>query len=415
MKEKPTMVQSVILRPLADLHPNPKNPRRQGPDGIEKLAESIRENPAFFEARPILLSNRTGELVIIGGERRSEAARFLGMTEVPTILIEGLTEEKEDEILVRDNTHSGVWDEVKLEHWGKDELDKWECRGIAWPKKQNTIKEDDFDFEKANKKKVKCKKGDIYQLGQHRLMCGDSSDSEQVVILMGGGEIKANMVFTDPPYGVSIGDKNKTLQRIQEAGRITENIQNDTLSVPDLYVLLKKCFVNVRSNCKEDASYFVTAPPGGDMGLMMMMMKDAGLEVRHQIVWNKDSATFSLGRLDYDYKHEAIMYTWTKSHHNYRAGKFRTSVWDIPKPRKCDLHPTMKPVELVANCILDGSQEGDVILDIFGGSGTTIISAEQLGRKCYMMEIDPHYCDVIIDRWEKFTGQKAILINPGRQ
>lgn len=223
------------------------------------------------------------------------------------------------------------------------------------------------------------------------------------------------MVFTDPPYGVSIGDKNKTLQRIQEAGRITENIQNDTLSVPDLYVLLKKCFVNVRSNCKEDASYFVTAPPGGDMGLMMMMMKDAGLEVRHQIVWNKDSATFSLGRLDYDYKHEAIMYTWTKSHHNYRAGKFRTSVWDIPKPRKCDLHPTMKPVELVANCILDGSQEGDVILDIFGGSGTTIISAEQLGRKCYMMEIDPHYCDVIIDRWEKFTGQKAILINPGRQ
>lgn len=129
MKEKPTMVQSVILRPLADLHPNPKNPRRQGPDGIEKLAESIRENPAFFEARPILLSNRTGELVIIGGERRSEAARFLGMTEVPTILIEGLTEEQEDEIMVRDNTHTGEWDASALSkiaaQWGSDTVRGW--------------------------------------------------------------------------------------------------------------------------------------------------------------------------------------------------------------------------------------------------------------------------------------------------
>ena len=149
------------------------------------------------------------------------------------------------------------------------------------------------------------------------------------------------------------------------------------------------------------------------MGLMMMMMmmKDAGLNVRHQIVWNKNSATFSIGRLDYDYKHEAIMYTWTKTHHNYRKGAFRTSVWDIDKPRKCDLHPTMKPVELVSNCLLDGSKEGDIVLDAFGGSGTTLIAAEQLGRKCYMMELDPHYCDVIIARWEKLTGKKATKIN----
>lgn len=219
------------------------------------------------------------------------------------------------------------------------------------------------------------------------------------------------MIFTDPPYGVSIGSKNAELNTVQPSGRCCENIENDTLSVPELYDVLKKAMDNVRQNAAEDACYYVCAPPGGDMGLMMMMMmRDAGLNVRHQIVWNKNSATFSIGRLDYDYKHEAIMYTWTKKHHNYRNGAFRTSVWDIDKPRKCDLHPTMKPVELVANCILDGTKEGDVVLDAFGGSGTTMIAAEQLGRRCFMMELDPHYCDVILARWEKLTGRKATLL-----
>lgn len=216
------------------------------------------------------------------------------------------------------------------------------------------------------------------------------------------------MVFTDPPYGVAIGDKNKLLQSVQPSGRIEENIANDTLSVDELYKVLRKAMENARLSCADDASYYVCAPPGGDMGLMMMMMmRDAGLNVRHQIVWNKNCATFSLGRLDYDYKHEAIMYTWTKSHHNYRKGPFRTSVWDVDKPRQCDLHPTMKPLELVAAAMEDSTREGDTVLDLFGGSGTTLIVAEQLGRKCRMMEIDPHYCDVIIARWEKLTGKEA--------
>ena len=218
------------------------------------------------------------------------------------------------------------------------------------------------------------------------------------------------MVFTDPPYGVAIGDKNKLLHEVVGGNQVTENIANDTLPVDELYKVLRQAMENVRLNTSDDACYFVASPPGGEFGLMMMMMmQDAGLKVRHQIVWNKNSATFSLGRLDYDYKHEAIMYTWTKKHHNYRGGAFRTSVWDIDKPRKCDLHPTMKPVELVANCILDGSKEGDVVLDAFGGSGTTLIAAEQMGRKAYLVEIDPHYCDVILARWEKATGKTAHL------
>ena len=183
------------------------------------------------------------------------------------------------------------------------------------------------------------------------------------------------------------------------------------MSEAELYDMLKGAFINARESCKEDASYYVTSPQGGSLGLMMMMMmRDAGLEVRHVLMWEKNSATFSLGRLDYDYQHEPIFYTWTKSHHNYRKGENRTTVWKYDKPRKCDLHPTMKPVALVANAIMDGTKEGDVVLDLFGGSGTTLIASEQTKRKCLMMELDPHYCDVIIKRWENLTGQTAELL-----
>ena len=144
--------------------------------------------------------------------------------------------------------------------------------------------------------------------------------------------------------------------------------------------------------------------------MMMMMMKDAGLPVRHILIWEKNSATFSLGRLDYEYQHEPISYTWTKRHHNYREGEYRTTIWKYDKPKKCDLHPTMKPVALVENCLKDATKEGDAVVDLFGGSGTTLIACENLKRKCHTMEIDPHYCDVIITRWETLTGEAAVKL-----
>jgi len=200
-----------------------------------------------------------------------------------------------------------------------------------------------------------------------------------------------------------------------KSGRIKTNIEGDTLNTSDLYDLLLAAFINLRENCAEDCSYYVSSPQGGEIGLMMMMMmRDAGLEVRHNLIWEKSSATFSMGRLDYDYKHEPIFYTWTKRHNFYGKGQCKNTVWQFPKPRKCDLHPTMKPVELVAECILNSSAEGDRVADIFGGSGTTMIACEQLNRKCVMMEKDPHYCDVIIDRWETLTGREAVLLNGER-
>lgn len=252
--------------------------------------------------------------------------------------------------------------------------------------------------------------GQIWQLGKHRLMCGDSASTDQVNALM-AGEL-ADMVFTDPPYGVSIGDKNKALQEAGKCIRITENIINDTLSAEDLKPILVKAMTNARLSCKDDAVYYVTSPQGGTLGMMMMaMMEEAGLPVRHILIWRKNQPTFSLGRLDYDYQHEPIFYTWTKKHHNYRKGKFRSTIWCFDKPQKCDLHPTMKPIGLVENALRDGTQQGDIVLDVFGGSGTTLLACEYTQRQCRMMELDPHYCDVILWRWERLTGDKAELIN----
>lgn len=338
---------------------------------------------------------------------------------VPAVCADDLTEEQKKEFIIKHNASFGKWDFDKLANeWSGLPLNDWAID--VWqpmeigadnkdPDKSSvSIEEDNFD-EESIEIKARCHYGDIWELGDHRLMCGDSTDAASVALLMDGQ--KADMVFTDPPYGVSIGDKNKALNSVQPSGRCTENIANDNISVDDLYPILVKAMTNCRENCKDCACYYVTSPQGGELGLMMMMMmKDAGLPVRHMLIWEKNSATFSLGRLDYDYQHEPIFYTWTKSHKNYRNGEFRTTIWKYDKPRKCDLHPTMKPVELVANCMMDASVEGDIVLDMFGGSGTTIIAAEQLRRKARLMELSPHYCDVIITRWEEYTGKEAVKI-----
>lgn len=246
-------------------------------------------------------------------------------------------------------------------------------------------------------------------------------------------------MFTDPPYGVAIGDKNKWLADAGLGGGIQENILGDTLDPEKLSAMLVEAFTNLRKHCSDDCSYYVASPSGSELDLMMMMMRRAGLPVRHVLIWVKNTAPFSMGRLDYDYRHETIFYTWTKTHRWYgdysntviddttpidKLGKaelkellrayMRPQEQDViyyDKPAASKLHPTMKPVKLVARFILNSSQRGDTVADIFGGSGTTLIACEQLGRRCRMMELDPHYCDVILARWESFTGRKAVLLD----
>lgn len=399
----------IVMRKVSELTPYEKNAKTHDAKQIANVANSIKR---FGWQQPIVIDENG---VVVIGHCRLMAAKKLKLKEVPVTVASGLTDDEIKELRIADNkTNESPWDlgllaeDIEgLDFEGFD-LDFGIDGEIGVGITANDIIEDDSDVTPPEQPKAKL--GDIYQLGDHRLMCGDSTDADAWSQLMDGE--KADMVFTDPPYGVAIGDKNATLNSVQKAGRCTTNIANDTMSEEELYDMLKAAFVNVRENCNDDAVYFVTSPQGGSLGLMMMMMmKDAGLPVRHVLMWMKNSATFSLGRLDYDYQHEPIFYTWTKSHHNYRGGENRTTVWQYDKPRKCDIHPTMKPVELVANAILDGSKEGDVVLDAFGGSGTTMIAAEQLGRKARLMELDPHYIDVIIARWENYTGKKAVLLN----
>lgn len=393
----------------------PANPRQWTKAQLDNLKASIEETPELLEARGCIVDYHEGKYVCLGGNMRYAACKALGMSELPCYVVpEGTTILKKKQIVAKDNVSMGDWDfdalanewsDMDLEGWGVPIPPEWGAAAAdaAETNSRGQAQDDEFDETEAQIEK-KCSKGDIWRLGEHRLMCGDSTDEAAIKRLMDGD--KADMVFTDPPYGVSIGDKNAALNSVQKAGRCCKNIENDTLSADELYPILVKAMTNARLSCKDDACYFVTSPQGGELGLMMMM-KDAGLPVRHMLIWEKNSATFSLGRLDYDYQHEPIFYTWTKKHHNYRKGQYRTTIWKYDKPRKCDLHPTMKPVELVANCLNDATKAGDIALDVFGGSGTTMIACEQLGRRARLMELDSHYCDVIIARWEKFTGMKA--------
>lgn len=390
------------------------NPRQIKGEKFDRLKASIERNPEMLALRELLVYEHDGKYIVIGGNMRYRACKELGYTQMPCKIIPPqTTAEQLNAYIILDNSGFGDWDwDALANEWDSQQLTDWGVDVPNWDDEANEdeqpSEDDDFDEEKDQ---IECrvKKGEIWQLGKHRLMCGDSSNQEDVKKLMDGD--LADMVFTDPPYGVAIGDKNKALNSVQKAGRCTQNIENDTLKADELYPLLVSAMTNCRENCKDEAIYFVTSPQGGDLGLMMMMMmKDAGLPVRHMLIWEKNSATFSLGRLDYDYQHEPIFYTWTKKHKNHRKGEFRTTIWKYDKPRKCDLHPTMKPVALVENCLKDGTIKGDVVLDVFGGSGTTIIACERQDRCARLMEIDPHYCDVIIARWEKMTGEKAIKI-----
>lgn len=216
------------------------------------------------------------------------------------------------------------------------------------------------------------------------------------------------MVFTDPPYNVAIGDKNKALNQFSQCDRIERNLDGDTFKTDEECgeKLWKPAFSNMLAMANDRCAIYVTMPQGGTH-MMMMMMHEAGWQVKHELIWLKSSPTFSMGRLDYDYQHEPICFGWKKSHKKIGGGKYTKSVWEIPKPQKCDLHPTMKPVELVCNALQNSSEQGDIILDLFGGSGTTMIAAEGTGRKACLMEYDPHHCDVIIARWEKLTGRQA--------
>lgn len=248
------------------------------------------------------------------------------------------------------------------------------------------------------------KPGDLWLLGDHRVLCGDSTKAEDVQRLMAGAN--AQLVITDPPYGVSYSDKNAFLNSIDKGNKNQTKIENDHLNKQETQAMWRSAFKNMAEAMGAGAVVYCFMPQGGDQMMMMMMMSQGGIEPRHELIWLKNNHV--LGRSDYNYKHEPILYAWKKGGHRFYGG-FSTSVIECKRPHSSKLHPTMKPVELVAILAQNSSQTNDTIYDPFLGSGTTLIAAEQLNRKCYGMEISPNYCDVIVKRWETLTGKTAVL------
>lgn len=386
------------------LKPYGKNNKVHTEQGVSQLLENYNQVGIID---PIIVDESYS---ILAGHKRWLAAKAAGQAVVDCLVVEGLTEEQKRIYRIANNklTHNSDWDfnnlEFELEQLKDFDLDalgiNFDLSGVF---DEPEIVED--EVPEVDDSEPITPKGAVWLLGKHRVVCGDSTNPEEVDKLMQGQ--KADLVFTDPPYGVSYADKNKYLNTIAPSNRIQTEIENDHMNLEDTSEFIFKAFCQIKRNLADRSSYYITAPQGGDLMMMMMMMQKAEIPLRHCLIWVKNNHV--LGRTDYNYKHEPILFGWDKVHDFYGKGEHKFSTWEIDKPLKNDLHPTMKPVALVCNALLNSSQEGNICLDLFLGSGTTLVACEQLGRICYGMEISPKYCDVIVERWQKLTGKEATL------
>ena len=384
---------------------NPGNPRRINNKQMERLVKSLQEFPDMMNIREIVVDE---DMVVLGGNMRLLALKKIVAEECIAKVVTGLTPEQKREFIVKDNGSWGEWDfDALANEWDDLPLVDW---GVSLPEdwlKTNPGEPVDaeVDLDKAAElnKKWQVKTGDLFQIADHRLLCGDSTKKEDVERVMGGE--KADMVFTDPPYGVAYADKNKYLNAISRGNCIQTKIEGDHSTVEVLADnIIYPAFCRVKEILADRSSYYITAPQGGDLlMMMMMMMQKAGLILRHMIIWVKNNHV--LGRTDYNYKHEPILFGWVNVHDFYGLGKYKFSTWEIDKPLKSDLHPTMKPVELVINAILNSCPDAGIMADLFGGSGTSMVASENTKRKCRMLEMTPDYCAVILQRmFDAFPG-----------
>ena len=383
--------------------PNPRNPNKHSEKQIALLSKII---AAQGWRAPITVSTRSG--FIVRGHGRLLAARKLGLAEVPVdyqayeneaaewadlVADNRLSELSEtDELLLKDLLQELGTSELDLEltAYTADEIDQ--MLGSA-----KEVQEDDFDADKALSEidEAKTKLGDIYILGKHRLMCGDSTDAAAVEKLMDGQ--KADIAVTDPPYNVGYTGGTKDAL----------TIQNDKQEDSAFRQFLSAAFTNMDAAMKPGAVFYIWHADSEGYNFRAAC-KEAGWQVRQCLIWNKNQLV--MGRQDYHWKHEPCLYGWKEgAAHLWASDRKQTTVLCFDRPQKNAEHPTMKPVALLAYQIANNTKGEDIALDLFGGSGTTLVACEQIGRKCYMMELDPKYCDVIIKRWEELTGNKAEL------
>lgn len=383
----------IINIALKDLKPYENNPRKND-DAVKYVAESIKE---FGFKVPIVIDKNN---VIVAGHTRYKAAKKLKMSEVPCIIADDLTDEQIKAFRLADNkvAEKAEWDFDMLNTELDDIIDlDMELFGFeeALQDDDKEAVEDEFEVELPAEPKSKL--GDIYQLGDNRLMCGDSTVLEDVEKLMGGEQ--ADILLTDPPYNVNYEGKTKDKLKIK----------NDQMGNDNFRQFLTDAFSNADMVMKPGAVFYIWHADREGYNFCGACF-DVGWTVRQCLIWNKNSMV--MGRQDYQQKHEPCLYGWKEgAGHLWASDRKQTTVINFDKPTRNDMHPTMKPIPLFDYQIKNNTKGGDVVLDLFGGSGTTIMACEQNGRRGYCMEYDPRYVDVIINRWEKFTGEKAVLLN----
>jgi DNA modification methylase len=390
---------------IKSITPYARNSRTHSDEQVAQIAASIKE---WGFTTPILIDT-DGE--IIAGHGRLLAAQRLGLEEVPTMTAKGWSEAQKRAYVIADNKlalNAGWNDEMlKIELDGLKELDfdldlvgfsdEELAKLLQEPEKEGLTDED--DVPEAPEKPITVE-GDIWVLGNHRLMCGDSTSIDAVEKLMDGS--KADMVFTDPPYNIDYGNIKHPKFKVR-------SIENDNMSGSDFADFCAGFAASIKAFC--EGCIYVFGPPAAD-GRIMFTELDKMFHCSTTVVWNKDQ--FTLGRGKYQNKYEPCWFGWNKTGASFIDDRKLTNVWDFPRPKKSDLHPTMKPVELVENAIGHASNVNGLVMDLFGGSGTTAIACEKTSRNCRLMELDPKYCDVIIKRWQDFTGKEAVNEQTGK-
>jgi len=396
------------LLPLHKIIPNPKNPNEHSTDSTDFLAKNIDYQGIRW---PIIISNRSG--FIAAGHGRLYAAQQLKYASFPVVYQDFETEAQEYEFLVADNKlaeFSSTNEDLVLK--ALKDLPEIKIDMLAMPGLEDSIEDDqvkegqteDDAVPEVEDNPYGVKRGDIWELGEHRVMCGDSTSKEDVDRLMGGERV--DMVVTDPPYNVALG-MDETEESAKARNRRTDGltIKNDKMSDSDFRSFLLQVFNNYSASLVEGGSIYVFHADSEGYNFRGAFI-DAGLLLKQCLIWNK--STLVMGRQDYQWKHEPILYGWKPGKaHKWNSDRKQTTVLDYDKPSSSKLHPTMKPVEMVLYFITNSSDKNSSILDLFLGSGSTLIACEKTNRKCYGMEIDEHYVSVIIKRWEDFTGLKA--------
>ncbi|WP_418791753.1 site-specific DNA-methyltransferase [Phosphitispora sp. TUW77] len=371
---------------------NPRKDLKPGDPEYEKLKRSIEQ---FGYVEPVIWNKTTAH--VVGGHQRLKVLLDMGITEVECVVIE-MNEEKEKALNIALNKISGDWDKDKLmlliaDLQGADfdvsltGFEPAELDALFKDSLKDGIHEDDFDVDAELQKPALTKQGDVWMLGQHRLVCGDSTKADTFNVLMDGK--LANLVVTDPPYNVNYEGS---------AGKI----KNDNMGNEAFYEFLLEAFKNTEAAMAKDASIYVFHADTEGLNFRKAFA-ESGFYLSGTCIWKKQSLV--LGRSPYQWQHEPVLFGWKKSgKHNWYADRKQTTIWEFEKPKKNADHPTMKPVALVAYPILNSSLSNCIVLDPFGGSGSTLIACEQTDRICYTIELDEKYCDVIVKRYIEQVG-----------